>query len=477
MNTLAVLLGILCCALATYLIITIVNSSKINLDRARLLERLNLSDQTIAQLRSQLSTSEAKTDELNRKNAGLTESVIHLKAEIDKAAHSYDQLALSHARELAGLKEQHEDILKQSENRFKVMATEIMERQSSTLRQQNEERIGAMLNPLKENIELFRKEVNTCYNAEARERNTLQEKIKELIQTNDNIGKEARELANALKGNSKKQGDWGEMILESILENSGLRKGEEFEVQKQTDDDGSTLRDEYGHSLRPDVIVNYPGAGGKKMVIDSKVSLTAFVDYANSDDPDEQERLGKLHLASVIKHINELSEKKYQDYIGTQRLDFVMMFIPNEAAYAAAMSLDPTLWQKAYDKRVLMVSPTQLVGSLRLIKQLWNTERQTANALEIATRSGQLYDKFVGFISDMEKLKKGLDSATSAFDGAINKLSQGKGNLVSRAESLRQLGIKASKNIPKTYTDNNDDIPDRITSADNQSSDDTTPER
>lgn len=236
------------------------------------------------------------------------------------------------------------------------------------------------------------------------------------------------------------------MVLESILEQSGLRRGEEFLVQQQTDDSGCALRDDDGRGLRPDVVVRYPG--GRVMVIDSKVSLTAFVDYVNAEDRELQEQYGRLHLQSVLKHINELSAKKYQDYIGSEKLDFVMMFIPNEGAYAAAMTLDPTLWQKAYDKRVLMASPTQLVGALRLISQLWTQDRQTRNSLEIARRAGRMYEKFVGFVTDMERIDKSIESTRTAYENAMKKLRQGNGNLVSQAEKLRELGIKTEKRIP-----------------------------
>lgn len=346
--------------------------------------------------------------------------------------------------------QQHEQLLKQSEASFRVMANDIMQQHSDTMRRQNEQRLSEILAPLKENIDRFRHDVSECYSTEARERFSLQEKIKELIDANAAIGREAKELSTALRGNSKIQGDWGEMVLETILENSGLRKGEEFSVQMQSDETGTALKDESGRGLRPDVVVKYPGQDGGVMVIDSKVSLTAFVDYVNADDPSERDRMGKLHLNSIIKHINELADKRYQDYVGTTRLDFVMMFIPNEAAYSAALSLDPTLWQKAYDKRVLMVSPTQLIGSLRLIKQLWNQDRQTRNAIEIAEKSGMMYDKFVGFIADMEKIEKSISGAQTAYSEAMKKLRDGRGNLISRAEKLRELGIKSSKRLPES---------------------------
>ncbi|MDE6039032.1 MAG: DNA recombination protein RmuC, partial [Paramuribaculum sp.] len=315
--------------------------------------------------------------------------------------------------------------------------------------------LASLLTPLKDDIEKFRNDVNQAYSSEARERFSLQERIKELIEANNSIGREAKELATALRGNSKTQGDWGELVLETILENSGLRRGSEFTIQQTTDSSGSTLRDEQGRGLRPDVVVHYPD--GRAIIIDSKVSLTAFVDYVNTDDPQRRDHFGRLHLASVVKHINELADKNYQDHVGTRRLDFVMMFIPNESAYAAAMTLDPTLWTKAYDKRVLIVSPTQLVGSLRLINQLWSHDRQTRNAIEIAEKSGQMYDKFCGFVADMERIDKALTTTRAAYDSAIAKLRTGRGNLITRAETLRTLGVKASKRLKADMADSDED--------------------
>jgi DNA recombination protein RmuC len=399
-------------------------------------------------LREELETIRQSKSESDTTIQQLRENIVRAAAETARLTQLLELSRADHQKQMKEAEERNADMLRRSEANFKIMANEIMNQQSETLRQQNEQKIGDLLQPLKENIDRFRSEVSQCYSTEARERFSLQEKIKELIEANNNIGREARELSSALRGNSKKQGDWGELVLENILESSGLRKGEEFIIQQTTDESGATLRDEQGRGLRPDVVVRCPD--GKVMVIDSKVSLTAFVDYVNTDDPTEQDRLGKLHLTSVLKHINELSEKNYQDYVGREKLDFVMMFIPNEAAYGAAMTLDPTLWQKAYDKRVLLVSPTQLIGSLRLINQLWNHDRQTRNAIEIAEKSGQMYDKFAGFVADMEKIDKGISATRTAYDNAIKKLRDGRGNLIGRAEALRKLGIKASKRLPKS---------------------------
>lgn len=377
----------------------------------------------------------------------LREEAASMRAKIEYSERLNIQTQRLHDENVKQNLSTQEAILKQTENRFRVLANEILKNQATEMQTRNAADIGHLLNPLKDDIERFRRDVTNFYSKESAERFSLQEKIKDLIEANQTIGKEARELSTALRGNSKIQGDWGELILEQILENSGLRKGEEFEVQMQRDEEGNVLQDESGHGLRPDVVVRYPG--DKVMVIDSKVSLTAFVDYVNADTQEDRERYGKLHLASVMKHISELSEKKYQDYVGKEKLDFVMMFVPNEGAYSAALTLDPGLWQKAYDKRVLIVSPTQLVASLKIVAQLWRHDRQTRNAIDIAERSGAMYDKFVGFVQDMEKIEKSINATQTAYTSAMKKLRDGTGSLITRAEKLRELGVKASKRLPK----------------------------
>ncbi len=341
------------------------------------------------------------------------------------------------------IEEEKEKIAHDSELRFQNIANEILTTNSRIFKEQNETRLNEILAPLKENIDQFRRTISENYSTEAKERFSLQDKIKELIELNQTIGKEAKELTLALKGNTKVQGDWGEMILENILEKSGLQKDREYKVQPTKDENGKTLRDENGNTLRPDIVVYYPGS--KYVVIDSKVSLNAYISYINAENREEQNEYAKQHLLSIRKHIIELRDRKYQDYIGEGKTDFVMMFIPNEAAYITAMQLDAKLWQDAYDARVLLVSPTQLISALRLISQLWSHDRQTRNAIEIATAGGKMYDKLAGFIEDMHMIETKLNQAHNAYTEAMKKLSEGKGNLLSHAEKMQALGAKAKK--------------------------------
>lgn len=336
------------------------------------------------------------------------------------------------------------------DERFRRMSAQVLQMQSGMYEERSGKLISDMLSPLREDIKRFNDQINQCYSNEARERFALKEAVAALVDQSQTIGREARDLTNALRGNSKTQGDWGEMILLSLLEKSGLREGEEFVVQQTRDADGKLLRNDEGGMLRPDVVVYLPDS--RAIVIDSKVSLSAFTEWVNADDStpegrEAREAAGRRHVESVRKHINELYTKQYQDRIGGRSLDFVMMFVPNEAAYMAAMSLSADLWQEAYDKRVLIVSPTHLISVLRLTSQLWSHERQTANALKIAQDAGRMYDKFVGFIDDMQRIDRGIRQTSAAWTDAMKKLSTGTGCLVNRAESLRQLGIKATKRI------------------------------
>lgn len=344
-------------------------------------------------------------------------------------------------------KQEVQRVRQEMNNEFKVLANEILQEKSKSFSEMNHERLAEILNPLKERLEGFKKTVEETYNNEARERFSLKEQIKELVERSESIGAEAKQLTHALRGDSKIQGDWGEMILESILEKSGLEKDREyFRQETLRDEEGHTIQGSDGRKMRPDVIIRYPGGENHQMVIDSKVSLTAYVNYVNAEDADEARLALKQHLVSVRKHIDELAGKSYQDYVG--KGDHVMMFIPNEAAYLAAMQADHALWQYAYEKKVLLLSPTNLIAALKLVADLWQRDKQTRNAIDIAEEGGKLYDKFAGFVEDMEKIGKSLNTTAMAYTDAMKKLKTGNGNLIGRVEKLKVMGVKAKKNLP-----------------------------
>lgn len=426
-----------------------------------------------SRMQARIDELTANSDNLSRQNAALEarnqamaeqqskmESQSSLLAEQlqqSQNQHNDDTRTISSLQErLTMAQEAQAKMQEENEIRFRNIATQVLQANSRDLREQSQIQLSQMLSPLKENIEAFKKTVTDTYNNEARERFSLQERIRELIELNNTIGQEARQLSTALRGNNKIQGDWGEMILESILEKSGLTKGREFDVQVTTDGQGNTLRDDEGNVLRPDVVVYYPD--GRCVVIDSKVSLSAYIDLVNCQDPNMASTLGRNHVTSVRRHIAELASKSYQDFVGQRHTDFVMMFIPNEGAYIQAMQLDSHLWQEAYDSRVLIVSPTHLISALRLVEQLWRQDRMRTNVEAIATEGGNMYDKLVGFIDDMQRIEKSINQTREAYDKAVNKLSTGRGSLVKRAEKMRKLGAKVSKSLPQDLIADDNDL-------------------
>lgn len=341
-------------------------------------------------------------------------------------------------------KDEIEEMKLRMEKEFKWMAQEILEEKSRKFTETNRLNIEQLLNPLSEKIAEFRSQVEDAYGKEAKERFSLQSSIKELVELNSRISDEAHNLSKALRGDSKIQGDWGEMILESILEKSGLRKGEGYFTQEYLKDSTNKhLFNDLGQRMRPDVIVVYPDE--RKVIIDSKVSLTAYLRYQEAVSSEDQAKAMTEHLVSVKRHIQELSTKSYDDF--NQSLDFVMMFIPNEGAYLLAMKADSSLWSYAYDKRIVLVSPTHLITALKLISDLWKREYQNRNALDIANRGGLLYDKFVTFVEHMRRVGDSLEKTQKSYDSAIRSLSDGNGNLISQAQQLKELGVKAKKSL------------------------------
>ncbi len=344
---------------------------------------------------------------------------------------------------------------KQMAMEFENLAQKIFEEKSIKFTDQNLKNIGGLLEPLKERLKDFQKKVEDTYSAEQVERVHLKGELQRLLEMNQKLSQDATNLTRALKGDVKQQGNWGEMILESILERSGLRAGEEYILQG-TD---MQLRSSDGGILRPDVIVKLPE--DKHIIVDAKMTLSAYEAYANAEEPSEQERHAKLHLEALKKHIDGLSEKKYHMTEGLTSPDFVILFMPLEPAFALAFKLKPELFQEAWDKNIAIVSPTTLLVTLKTVTALWRQARQEKNALEIARRGGALYDKFVGLVRDFDDVGTKIEAAQKAHSAVMRKIDSGPGNLIRQAEMLRDLGAKTEKRL-EIKESLNDDSPAEI---------------
>ena len=327
---------------------------------------------------------------------------------------------------------------------FKNLANDILDDKTRRFTEQNALSLDALLKPLQTKLTEFKEQVSTSYANESRERFALKNEIERLSALNVKMSDETRSLTQALKGDSKVQGNWGELVLESILESSGLRKGEEYLVQ-----DSHTQMD--GSRLQPDIVVRLPE--GRHLVVDSKVSITAYARHAESVDAGTAEIELNAHIQSLRQHIQGLSSKNYSSLYGVGSVDFVLMFIPIEPAFLLALKSAPNLYQEALAKNIVLVCPSTLMATLRTVAHLWRQDHQNKNALEIARQCGALYDKFVGFIDDMEKLGQRIDQAQTSYHDAFSKLKTGKGNLIRTAERVRELGVKPSKTLPTGLLD------------------------
>ncbi len=393
----------------------------------------------------------AEQQELNeRQNSEIKDlqkdknQLIGLKSQLAAQNESLQQLLDSQKEEIVKIQEE-------AKLQFENLANKILEEKTTKFTEQNQKNLKTILEPFQEKISELKNRVNEAYEKENKERFSLAEKVKELAELNQQISEDAKKLTRALKGEAKTQGNWGEMILESILEKSGLVKGREYFLEHQlTDENNKALYSEFsGKKMRPDAVVKYPDE--RNVIIDSKVSLTAFTELVDETNAEVYTMKLNQHLSSIKNHINQLSQKAYDDY--GKSLDFVMMFIPSEPAYIAAMQADQNLWNFAYERRILLLNPSNLITSLKLIADLWKREYQSRNAMEIAERGAKLYDKFVGFVENLEKIGKNIDNAKNSYTDAYKQLSTGNDNLIIQTQKLRTLGIKNKKHLPNSLTE------------------------
>ncbi|MFC5874601.1 DNA recombination protein RmuC [Chryseobacterium arachidis] len=401
---------------------------------------------------SSLNAQYLEQKQLNAKQSSNIENLIIEKQNLFAKNSELSAINESLQKSLATQKEEISKIQEESKLQFENLANKILEEKSEKFTTLNQTQLKTILEPFQERISELKNRVNEAYEKENKERFSLAEKVKELAELNQQISEDAKKLTRALKGESKTQGNWGEMILESILEKSGLVKGREYFLEHELrDEDNKALFSEFsGKKMRPDAVIKYPDE--RNVIIDSKVSLTAFTELVDENDQDVYHIKLNQHLSSIKNHINQLSQKAYDDY--GKSLDFVMMFIPSEPAYIAAMQADQNLWNYAYERRILLLNPSNLITSLKLIADLWKREYQNRNSMEIAERGAKLYDKFVGFVENLEKVGKNLDQAKNVYNDAYKQLSTGNDNLVNQTQKLKSLGIKNKKDLPPSLIDN-----------------------
>ena len=399
--------------------------------------------------KSEKSTLEEREFQLNKENQSLKSTIESIEKERDKFRDEREGLNIELVQknvEFENLQKQNEErdkeLTKQQEQLrkdFELLANKILEEKSIKFSEQNKEQISNILNPLQEKIKTFEKKVDDTQKESISMHSALKTQLEGLKELNIQMSKEATNLTKALKGDSKMQGNWGELVLERVLEKSGLEKDREYFVQQ-------SFQREDGTRVMPDVVLHLPDS--KKMIIDSKVSLTDYERMVNADD-DQRELYLKAHVSSIKKHVDQLSDKNYQDLYDIESPDFVLMFVPIEPAFAVAINEDNTLYNKAFERNIVIVTPATLLATLRTIDTMWNNEKQQQNAIEIAKQAGALYDKFEGLVTDLTGIGKKIDAAKTDYSSAMNKLVEGKGNLISRVEKIKKMGAKAKKSLPE----------------------------
>ena len=386
--------------------------------------------------REERQNFEKKLENLQVDNEILRENKVELSVMLSRKESDFDHLWERHKEQ----KNEVADLQQKFTKEFENLANKILEEKSLKFTEQNKMNIASILSPLQEKIQHFEKKVDDTHKQSIDYHAALREQIRGLSDINAQMSKETINLTKALKGDSKVQGNWGELILERVLIKSGLEKGREYEVQQ-------SFTTEIGSKVLPDIVINLPD--GKKMIVDSKVSLTAYERFANEDDEIAQANFLKMHVQSIRRHIDQLASKNYHDLYKMESPDFVLLFIPIEIAFALALKEDSNLYSSAFEKNIIIVTPTTLLATLRTIDSMWTNQKQQENAMEIARQAGALYDKFEGFVTDLTRLGKRIDDSKTDYDSAMNKLIEGKGNLIGSVEKLRKMGAKAKKELPE----------------------------
>lgn len=434
MNTISIVTGIIIGAIAGYIIAHFKSKS----ESSRLEERNQ-------NLKDQLEEVETEYDQLQQKSEQELSQERERGNELDKKLASREADYRNLQERLNEQKKELAEMQEQLTTQFENLANKILEEKSEKFTKQNKEQIDQLLNPLGEKLEAFKKKVEETHKDEVEARGSLKQELKHLMELNKTMSEDAKNLTKALKGDNKAVGDWGEVILERILERSGLTKGREYETQK-----GFSKEDGMGHN-KPDVVVYLPDE--KFMVIDSKVSLKAYEKFSSAEDEGEQQQFLKEHVNSIRAHVKGLSGKNYEQIHGSKSPDFVLLFIPIEPAFSSALQYDSNLYYEAFDQNIVIVSPSTLLATLATIDSVWKQEYQNKNAMEIAKRGGALYDKFVLFVESMNDIGQRIRQTQDSYDEAMGRLSTGAGNLVRQAEMIRKLGAKTSKQLPDGMSD------------------------
>lgn len=438
------------------------NEKQAKFDKEQASEKLEVAKQQKTDVDTKLAQATIEQEGLTKELEKLTQKLLKTEELLEQKTNDFNEanknvasLSANNealAEKLENQKKEIEEIGKKFNSDFELIANKILEEKTEKFTSTNKSNLEALLKPLGENLDSFKKKVDEVYDKEAKERFSLGEKVKELVGLNEKLSKEANDLTRALKADPKAQGGWGEMILESILEQSGLTKNREYFLENYLkDDNGNFLIGEDGKKMRPDAIIQYPDQ--RKVIIDSKVSLIAYTNFLSAADTDFQNRYIKQHVQDIKNHIVGLSKRGYENF--DKSLDFVMMFIPNEPAYMLAVREEPNLWSFAYEKRIILISPTNLIAALKLISNLWDRDHQSKNAQAIVERGEKLYNKFVGFAENFKKVGDGIGKAQTAYETATKQLATGNDNLIRQAEKLKELKVNSKKSFPAELMEGN----------------------